>query len=396
MAAAPLLAVFLLTTVACRGSSSDPIQPIRRAESSVPSVEQSSAPKPVETNETGPPVRRDGTIMADAEMMGTRFSINLWLDAAKTPQQAAKAIEMAFMTMQRIEDIASEWRPQSDLSRLNRHAGQREIEIPEDLFEILARSKTISAATEGRFDVTFHAIGQLWSFKPGSLPPSSEAITAALNLVDWRGIELSADGKHARLAQTKMAVGLGAVAKGFAVDAGSQVLRDHGFTHHIVEGGGDTFISGTKGGQPWRVGIQNPRRREEKSTADAHERATTSIGWISVSNQAVVTSGNYERYFEYEGRYFTHILDPSTGWPLARDKSPRSVTLVADNATDADAYCTAVTVMGSAAGMAFVEARNDLETVIVDASGQILLSSGLAKLFVRNPNAHIETTRPIH
>jgi thiamine biosynthesis lipoprotein len=326
---------------------------------------------------TPPPVRADGTILADATMMGTRVSINLWLEPGQDPISAGEAIEAAFAEMGRLEGIASEWKTDSAISRLNRSAGMRAIELPTELIEILQRSKDISQATDGRFDVTFHSVGRLWSFKPGSEPPDAAAIERAVALVDYRAIELEPRTGRGRLANPGMAVGLGAIAKGYIVDAGASLLHERGFHHHIVEGGGDTFVSGAKGAKPWRVGIKNPAATGPRDNA---------IGWLEARDQAVVTSGNYERYFEYQGRHYTHILDPKTGWPIARESSPQSVTLVAGNAADADGYCTAITVMGSTEGMQFVESKPGLEAVIIDAHGVPQVSSGLSGKFVPNPN----------
>ncbi|MCA9686939.1 MAG: FAD:protein FMN transferase, partial [Myxococcales bacterium] len=242
--------VSLLTLLACRsntepqgqGASGGDEQP-RRADRQ---EEQIAAP-----------VRDDGTIFADAEMMGTRVSINLWIgggDAVK----ATKAINDAMFEMARIESIASEWRADTDLSRLNAHAGEGPQKVAPELVEILARAREVSADTGGLFDVSFYGVGQLWSFKPGAQPPGREAIAERLPLVDWRGIELDAAGRRGRLARSGMKLGLGAIAKGYAVDRASALLRARDFPHHIVEGGGDTYVSGTKGGASWMVGIQDP------------------------------------------------------------------------------------------------------------------------------------------
>jgi thiamine biosynthesis lipoprotein len=169
-----------------------------------------------------------------------------------------------------------------------------------------------------------------------------------------------------------MKVGLGAIAKGYAVDRASALLRGRGFQNHIVEGGGDTFVSGSKGARAWMVGIQRPD-------------GPGTIGALSLENRALVTSGGYQRYFEHDGKRYAHIIDPRTGWPLDEADSAISVSIVADDATDADAYCTAVAVMGPKRGMAFVESQPALEAVIIERSGEISLSSGLRERFVPAP-----------
>ena len=212
---------------------------------------------PAEPERPPPPVRKDGTIYAEAYQMGTRFSINVYV-GDKPPATAGTAIEAALAEIERIEQIMSEWRPSSELSQLNDAAGQAMRPLSPELFEVLQRSKLISEATDGAFDPTFHGVGQLWKFEPGAVPPTKEAIAAKLPLVDWRAIELDPNTQRGRLARPGMKVGLGAIAKGYGVDRASLVLKQHGFTDHIVEGGGDTYVAGTKAGALWKVGIQRP------------------------------------------------------------------------------------------------------------------------------------------
>lgn len=314
-------------------------------------------------------IRPDGTIFAESELMGTRVSINVWVGESGDALGASEAITEAMTEIARIESIASEWQSTSDLSRLNAKSGEP-VAVPPELIEILTRARAISADTDGLFDVSFYAVGQLWSFEPGAHPPSPEAIAKQLPLVDWRAIEVDARAGTATLTKPGMKIGLGAIAKGYAVDQASQLLHRRGFANHIVEAGGDTRVSGQKGEQPWRVGVQDP--------ASAGGR----IGYIVAHDRAVVTSGNYARFFVWQGVHYTHILDPRTGWPIPVDKTPKSVTLVADNATDGDAYCTAVSVMDPERGLAFVESRPGLEAIIIGPDDRLHVSSGLQERFV--------------
>lgn len=306
--------------------------------------------------------------------MGTRVSINVYVGQAKSGAEAGRAITQAFQEIARIESIASEWIPTSELSRLSKQAGQAWLAVSPELWTLLERSIAVSKATQGHFDISFHAAGQLWDFSPGAQPPSQALIQKTLQLVDYRLIELDPTKKRARLKREGMALGMGAIAKGYGVDRAAKVLSDAGFGNFIVEAGGDTYVSGKKGEKRWRVGIQNPS-------------GPGPMGTLDIENEAVVTSGNYERFFVHEGVYYTHILDPKTGHPILRSKSPRSVTIVADNATDADAYCTAVAVMGRKKGLTFVESRPDLEAIIVDADGSTVLSSGLQKRYRALPRS---------
>jgi FAD:protein FMN transferase len=335
---------------------------------------------------TGPPLRNDGTIFADTEMMGTRVSINVHVGAQGEAAAAGAAVEAAFDEMARIEGLLSEWRPNSELSRLNRAAGGEPMKVSPELRDILVRSRTISEETDGSFDVTFHAVGQLWSFTPGATPPDAVDIQRKLPLVGWRGIEVDQEAGTARLAREGMMVGLGAIGKGYAAERASAVLHAKGWPNHVVEAGGDTFASGTKDGQPWMVGVQNPD-------------GAGVIGVLPASDRAVVTSGDYQRFFEHEGRRYAHILDPRTGWPIELERSPKSVTLVTSSPTEGDAYCTAVVVMGAEKGLRFVESRSDLDAIIVTRTGEIKVSSGLQDQLIRTtaggkPLSHPQKMKP--
>lgn len=314
------------------------------------------------------PIRADRTVFGESNLMGTRVSINVYVGPAKSGAPAGQAITQAFSEIARIESIASEWIKESELSKLSASAGQGWRTVSPDMWELLARSKNISEATQGTFDITFQSVGKLWKFTPGASVPDDATIKAALTNVGHHLVELDPKLKQARLTKASVALGMGAIAKGYGVDKAAQLLKSKGFTNFIVEAGGDTFVSGKKGEKLWKVGIQNPSGKG-------------AIGALSVQDKAVVTSGNYERYFVHDGVHYTHILDPKTGYPIPRDKSPRSVTVVAANATDADAYCTALAIMGTERALEFVKQRPDLETIIVDAKGTLHVSTGLTKHF---------------
>jgi thiamine biosynthesis lipoprotein len=357
---------------ACEPSTPD--QRVAVAASAAPSAAEEPSPDlesaRASTQEADPPpLRDDGTLFAESELMGTRMSINVFVGPERDPARGAQAIRDAFAELSRIESIASEWDPSTPLSTLNKLAGGDPVVVPPELIEILQRAKEVAEATNGRFDPTVYAVGELWSFERDSAPPSPQAIEARLPLVDWQGIELDAGGQTARLARPGMRIGLGGIAKGYGVDAASKVLSAAGFPDHIVEGGGDTYAAGSKGDEPWRIGVQRPH-------------AAGALGAVEARNEAIVTSGNYARYFEHEGVRYTHILDPTTGWPIPAERSPASVTCRAGDATTADAYCTALSVMGTTRAIALAERTPGLDVLIIGADETQTTSSGFAERFI--------------
>lgn len=364
------------------GACNQPASQQGEAERVPPPADRPAAPAPApsptatQSENDPPPIRKDGTVFGETELMGTRVSINLWAGPPDQADAAAagEAVREGFAEMVRLERIMSEWQPDSELSRLNDAAGGDPRTLSPELFEVLARAREIAEETDGAFDPTFHGVGQLWSFAPGAKPPSPEAIATRLSVVGWQWLELDPATGTGRLAKPGMKLGLGAIGKGYAADEVSQLLVRKGFPNHVVELGGDTFASGTKDGKPWMVGIQRPD-------------GPGVVGAIPVRDRSVVTSGDYMRFFEYEGKRYAHIIDPKTGWPVPAERSPKSVTLVADNGTDADAYCTAVAVMGVDAGFEFAEAHPALEAVIVTQDDEVKVTSGLRDVLVRPPEA---------
>lgn len=365
---AALLAVGLVT--AC--SKSEAPQPKPSLPGPAPAAPAPKPKAPPLPEAKGPPIRRDGTMFGTSELMGTTVSLNVYVGSDGDAEKAGRAMQDALAEMARIEGLMSEWKPGTELSKLNDAAGGPAKPISSELFEVLETAKRIHGETEGTFDVTFHGVGHLWSFKAGSTPPSPASIEAALPLVDGSALELDVETRTARLPKTGMKIGLGAIAKGYAVDRASALLRARGFANHVVEAGGDTYAAGSKGDQPWRVGVKDPE-------------GLGSLGVLSIRERAVVTSGDYMRFFEHEGRRYAHIIDPTTGWPIEANESPKSVTLLAANATEADAYCTAVTVMGPARGLAFVESRPDLDAVIIERDGTVRVSTGLKDVYEALP-----------
>lgn len=295
--------------------------------------------------------------------MGTLLRVTV----VAPPDRAAAGIEAAFRVFERVDRVMNEWREDSPLSRLNRRAGSGWVRLPGDLCEVLALGLEGARSTGGRFDPTWAAVSDLWRFDGGAATPPEDAVLAArCALVGWRGLELrrrSAAGCEARLRRRGMRVGLGGLAKGWAVDRAARALRARGLQDFLLQAGGDLYAAGTRGGTPWRVEVRDPRGGPLEAMAS-----------LDVSDRALSTSGDYEHAFEAGGRRYHHLLDPRTCRP---SEASRAVTLLARSATEAEILGKAVFLEGGRAGVARAEAAG-AAALVVTGDGEVIVSDSLA------------------
>lgn len=313
------------------------------------------------------PAARAATLKDPRGAMGSKFEITA---VHADPEKARAAIDAAYAEIERIEAFLSEWRESSKVSEINRLAGTAPVEVSKELLHLVRRSLKVSALTDGAFDVTFHSVGRLWNFKSKSAPiPTGESIRAALADTGYRHVVLDEARSTVFLDRKGTRVGFGAIGKGYAANRAVFVLKEHGVTGGVVNAGGDLVVFGTQeSGRPWRVGIANPLEKNRV------------FAWLETTEQAVVTSGNYENFIEVDGRRLSHILDPRTGWPVTE---LRSVTVVCPDGEVADALATGVSVLGVEKGLALVNRLNGVEAMLVDASGKIHFSRGLEAMLTK-------------
>jgi thiamine biosynthesis lipoprotein len=272
-----------------------------------------------------------------------------------------RSLQAAITELRRIEDLMTDWRA-SPLLTLNAAAGKGPQVVPLELAQLISRGKALGELTDGAFDVTFAGVGKLWNFKKkGSVVPGAGAVKQALTNVDYRRIEIVPEKSSVAL-PAGFRIGLGGIAKGYGIDAAMRVLRQHGVRNALVNVGGDMKVLGKKHGQPWEVRIAHPRNRE------------TGLALLRLSNTCVVTSGDYERFFEVDGVRYHHILDPRTGYP---SKGCITATVVAKNAEYADSLATALCVMGPQKGLELVEKLRRVEAIVVGLDGKVTASTGL-------------------
>ena len=290
--------------------------------------------------------------------MGTEVSVYLWHDDEAIGQDAVNAV---FREVARIDNLMSTYIADSKMSEINRDAATGPIEVGDELFTLITRSLDISVLTRGAFDITYDSVGQHYDFREGRRP-DDDTISAELLRLDYRLVEANRDNGTIRFLAEGVRINLGGIAKGYTVERGIEILRRHGVMHGRVTAGGDSRLLGDRRGQPWMVGVQDPRDGDQVAVS------------IPLENEAISTSGDYERFFEEDGERYHHIIQPSTGQPAGE---VRSTTVIGPDAVLTDALSTAVFVMGVDQGLRLIATLPDYEGIVIDAEGQMFYSDGL-------------------
>ncbi len=305
-------------------------------------------------------------------IMGTSIRVELWQED-RAAGEAAIAAVMA--EMRRIDRSMSPYIATSELSRINAEAASHPVVISQEMFDLIARSLALSTRTGGAYDITISSVGYLYDYRR-HIKPSEADIQRALPGVNYRHITLDRDALTIRFARPGVRIDLGGIAKGHAVDACIALLQQRGIAHALVTAGGDSRIIGDRRGRPWMIGVRDPLHKDAM------------VAMLPLSESAVSTSGDYERYFEADGVRYHHILNPKTGHSASE---VHSATIIADDATTTDGLSTSVFVLGPEQGMALVESLPGVEAVIVDKKGRLLYSRGL-----RRPEGPANSAGPAH
>jgi len=283
-------------------------------------------------------------------IMGTLVQFTI-ADADK--DTALDAIRMAADEMQRIENVFTIYGDVSNaVKAFNASTPGSSVTLPEEVTQVLQMAQQVASRSKGAFTPGIGSLSLLWGFSLPDAPvqpPDELAIVRALRGVDSSLIEF--DGKAWKRLHVETKLDFGGIAKGYAIDRGIDVLREHGIRNAIVDAGGDLRAIGSHSGKPWRIGIRHPRQEGK------------TLGWLEVHGDiSIVTSGDYERFFIYQGKRYHHILDPETGYPAKRSIS---ATVIAKNATLADAWSTALFVQGSS--LLPELGRRGIQGIVVDA-----------------------------
>jgi len=291
-------------------------------------------------------------------IMGTNIEVELWHDDAFKAREAVGAV---MDEMHRVDRMMSPFLETSALAKLNREAAARPVRVPRELFDLVERSLTFSSLTQGAFDITFASVGYLYDFRQ-RIRPSNAQIQQLLGAMNFRHLVLDGSDRTIHFARAGVRIDLGGIAKGYAVDRSIALLRDLGVQRAIVTAGGDSRIMGDRLGRPWMIGVRDPRD------------AADMVAVLPARDEAISTSGDYERYFEQDGIRYHHIITPSSGTPAA---GMRSVTVIGPDATTTDALSTSIFVLGATRGLALINALSGIEAVLVDGEGRLHYSTGL-------------------
>jgi thiamine biosynthesis lipoprotein len=294
------------------------------------------------------------------KLMGNHFELSV---VGHRENWALERIEAGVKEIQRIERLLTTFSEDSETNLINRNAGIAPVTVSREVFELIERSKRISQVTQGAFDISYGSIDKrLWNFDPGmtSLPDQKTA-KKMIRLIDYKNIVLDHARTSVMLKEKGMRIGFGGIGKGYAAEKAKTVMRAMNVLGGVVNASGDLTTWGYQpGGKPWTIGIVDP------------DVPGTVIGVLDITDMAVATSGNYEKYALIDGKRYSHTINPRTGLPVTGIKS---VTVVCPYAEIADAMATPVMVMGVKAGMDMINQLDHLEAVVIDDDGQVFVSN---------------------
>jgi len=292
--------------------------------------------------------------------MGTPVNVELW---STSKQLAEKCTKQVMTEMHRIDELMSPFKKESELTSINAEASQHPVKISQELFGLLQRSIRLSELSNGAFDITFASIGYRYDYRAGD-KPSDQTIASLLDRVNYHNIQLDEKALTISFSKPDVRIDLGGIAKGYAVDNGIRILQKCGIKQALISAGGDSRIIGDHRGRPWMTGVRAPRAEDKKE----------SVLVIPLSDTAVSTSGDYERYFIKDGVRYHHIISPKTGKSA---EGAQSVTVLGPDAVTTDGLSTTLFVLGVKKGLALAEKLDGIDAVIIDTNGKIHYSSGL-------------------
>ena len=298
---------------------------------------------------------------------------------AKDSDTAQECIQAALAEIRLVDDLMSDFKRDSEIGRANTEAAEHPVQVGESTFEVLRRSVEFSKLSDGAFDVTVGPLVDLFrTAKKTGAAPTQEQIAQAKTKVGFEKLELDGQNRTVRFTVNGMRLDLGAIAKGYAADKAAEAAQRCGAAGAMVDLGGNIrcFGSPPKGRDHWLIGVQDPNAAVEGTSGGGL------LLTLKINDESIATSGDYQQFALIAGKRYSHILDPHTGWSA---EGLSSVTIITDNATDADALSTAVSVMGVEKGLALIEKLPDTEAILITSgpTREIIKTSGAGK-YIKN------------
>jgi len=296
--------------------------------------------------------------------MGNRFEFTVVLPPEENVF-AEHAIDLAVAEVSRIERLLTTYDENSQTNQVNNAAGERAVAVDREVFELIERSLRISILTQGAFDISYGSLDKrLWNFdKTMTSLPDPETARNMVRLINYRNIILDHENHTVMLKEKGMRIGFGGIGKGYAAERAKKVMQDAGIKNGIVNAAGDLTTWGFQpDGRPWTIGIAHP------------DAADQPFSVLEISNAAVATSGNYEKFVMIGGKKYSHTIDPKTGLPVSGIKS---VTIVSTNAEIADAMATPVMVMGIEVGLDLINQMAQIACIIIDDHDRLYVSKNI-------------------
>lgn len=306
-------------------------------------------------------IEHKGQWFSDSQgIMGTNIHTEVWAESAGQGEAAVNAV---MQEMQRINQLMSPYIDTSELSLVNANAANQPVTISKELFDLISLSVSLSEETNGAFDITFASVGYLYHYRDKKRP-DKQTIQTLLSAINYQHLKLDRKNLTVFFNHPKVKIDLGGIAKGHAVDNSLILLRNLGIENALVTAGGDTGLLGDRRGRPWMVGVRDPRNRDRQAVV------------LPLENTAMSTSGDYERYFEEDGKRYHHILSPSSGESVYE---VQSVTIVGPKSTLNDALSTAVFVLGVQKGIDLINQVKGYDALIVDNQRKLHYSNSFQK-----------------
>nr|WP_233173806.1 FAD:protein FMN transferase [Pedobacter sp. ASV19] len=296
------------------------------------------------------------------KLMGNRFEFTVIADHQTAGE---KAIDTAIAEVKRIEELLSTFKDTSQTSLINQYAGIKPVQVAQEVIDLIQRAQKISDITQGAFDISYGSIDKsLWNFDVNMTSlPDFETALQSVSLINYKNVIIDAENQTVMLKHEGMRIGFGGIGKGYAADKAKHVLQNIGIEHGIVNAAGDLITWGNQpDGRPWTIGIADPDQSDRPFSA------------LNISNMAIATSGNYEKYATINGRRYSHTIDPKTGLPVSGIKS---VSILCPSAELADALATPVIVMGAQVGLDMINQLRQVACIIIDDQDQLYTSRNI-------------------